>query len=136
MFRRLVRGIPTQVKRYFWKGTRYTDTHESITVMPDGNVRVGVTEYALDQMGELTYLEYHSGTHEPDESLADLETTKATYDIKIPGKFTVENGQQHTAVNLATRESDRWIVEGKLHDDITNKTMSSEEYLKRLNHDS
>jgi len=139
MLRNLARVISGRVQcRTFWKGTRYTDTEEWIKITGERTdngsypAKIGITAHAKQSMGDIVYLEVSDHrTMAPDEALAEMESTKATSELKVPGKFTIKDENTHGVLNVAQNEEELWIVSGELHDDITEQTISSDEYNSR-----
>jgi glycine cleavage system H protein len=76
---------------------RYTDAHEWIRDLGDGVVRVGITDYAQTQLGDVVFVQL------PDESaevqagaaVGEVESTKSVSDLFAPVSGTV------VAVNAA-----------------------------------
>ena len=78
------------------KHLRYTDTH--VWVRDDGGSYViGITEYAAEQLGDITFVELPVVGEEyvQDEEVATVESVKAAYDILAPvGGRVVEVNDQ------------------------------------------
>lgn len=73
-----------------WSDLRYTAAH--CWVRPDGDeVVVGITDYAQEQMGELTFVELPEvGEHvSAEEEIAVVESVKAANDIYAPVAGTI-----------------------------------------------
>ncbi len=95
----------------------YTVEHEWIKRVADGRVRVGITDYAQDQLGDVVYVEL------PDSGkvvamgdlMAEIESTKSVGEVYAPLAGTV------SSVNTAVADSpelvnaspyvDGWLVE-------------------------
>ncbi len=65
---------------------RYAENHEWARVLDDGSVRVGITDYAQDALGDIVFVElpelgaaYGSG-----ESFGEVESTKSVSDVYAP----------------------------------------------------
>ena len=65
---------------------RYTKSHEWIRVDEDGNITVGITDHAQEQMGDLVYVELPDigRTVGGAEELAVVESVKAASDVYSP----------------------------------------------------
>ena len=65
---------------------RYTKSHEWIRVDEDGNLTVGITDHAQEQMGDLVYVELPDvgRTVGGAEELAVVESVKAASDVYSP----------------------------------------------------
>ena len=69
---------------------RYSEDHEWVRV-EDGRVRVGVTDYAQDALGDVVYIEVPEGsrTVKLKESFSEVESTKSVSDIYAPVSGTI-----------------------------------------------
>ena len=63
------------------EGLRYTDNHEWVAV-EDGMVRVGITDYAQDALGDIVFVDLpEEGTEVSiGEPFAEIESTKSVAD--------------------------------------------------------
>lgn len=70
---------------------RYTQEHEWIEVLDDGNFRVGITDYAQDQLGDVVFVELPApgGEFESGAMLAEVESTKSVAEVYAPLAGTV-----------------------------------------------
>jgi glycine cleavage system H protein len=96
---------------------KYTDEHEWLTVTGGSTVRVGITAYAQDQLGDVVFVELPKvgATVEAGTPLGEVESTKSVSEIFAPLSGTV------VAVNNALDDSpelinsdpygEGWIVE-------------------------
>ena len=65
---------------------RYTDAHEWVRDLGDGVVRVGITDYAQTQLGDVVFVQL------PDvgldavagASVSEIESTKSVSDVYVP----------------------------------------------------
>ena len=64
---------------------RYTADHEWAR-LEDGRVRIGITDYAQDALGDVVFVELPTpGTKvEPGQSFSEVESTKSVSDIYAP----------------------------------------------------
>lgn len=95
----------------------YTDEHEWIRQGEGARVRVGVTDYAQDQLGDVVYVELPEVGKEvaKDDLMAEIESTKSVGEVYAPFAGTI------AAVNDAVAErpelvnespyEDGWLVE-------------------------
>lgn len=85
---------------------RYSSDHEWARA-EDGGVRVGITDYAQDALGDVVYIELPSvgATVGADEAFSEVESTKSVSDIFAPVAGTV------TEVNEALVDSPELINE-------------------------
>jgi len=69
---------------------RYSEDHEWVLVV-DGRIRVGITDYAQDALGDVVYVELPEVDREvtKGETLAEVESTKSVGDVYSPIAGTV-----------------------------------------------
>lgn len=64
---------------------RYTEEHEWIESLDDGTVKVGITDYAQDQLGDVVFVELPSGGEfEAGAMVAEVESTKSVAEVYAP----------------------------------------------------
>jgi glycine cleavage system H protein len=65
---------------------RYTAEHEWVSAVSDGITRVGITEYAAEQLGDIVYAELpaEGDNVTAGESCGELESTKSVSDLFAP----------------------------------------------------
>jgi glycine cleavage system H protein len=113
---------------------KYTRTHEWVQTLKDGTIRVGITDHAQDQLGDLVYINLPGEGDEvkAGEAFGDVESVKAVSDLFSPATGTV------CAVNEALQDEpeqmnqapyEAWIMEVK---DITEteELLDAEAYRK------
>ena len=83
----------------------YTRSHEWIQKLDETSARVGVTDYAQNQLGDLVFVNLPEvgDPVTPGESFADVESVKAVSDLYSPVGGTV------SAINEAPY--DAWFIE-------------------------
>lgn len=103
----------------------YTDEHEWIKRLGDGAVRIGVTDYAQDQLGDVVYVELPETGREvaKDDLVVEIESTKSVGEVYAPFSGTV------TRVNEAVAETpelvntspydEGWLVEIEVSGDLS-----------------
>ncbi len=94
----------------------YTEEHEWIREVGDALVRIGITDYAQDQLGDVVYVELPPVGKEvaKDDVLVEVESTKSVGEVYAPfaGKITDVNeniSQSPELVNQSPYE-DGWLV--------------------------
>jgi glycine cleavage system H protein len=94
----------------------YTEEHEWIRQVGDSLVRIGITDYAQDQLGDVVYVELPDVGKEvaKDDVLVEVESTKSVGEVYAPfaGKVTDINesiSQSPELVNQSPYE-DGWLV--------------------------
>ena len=103
---------------------KYTAQHEWVRVGedPDGRVRVGITDYAQEQLGDIVFVtlpEVGVEVSAGDPS-GELESTKSVSDIYAPvsGTVTARNDALDSSPELVNSEpyGDGWMFEIQLSD--------------------
>lgn len=102
---------------------RYTDEHEWIAKVGDKTVRVGITDFAQDALGDVVFVQLPDvdSAVENGESFAEVESTKSVSDIFGPLDGTVAsvNDALEGAPELVNSGpyGDGWLVEITVADD-------------------
>ena len=80
---------------------RYTASHEWVRTEADGSLRVGITDFAQEALGDLVYIELPpvGKAYEAGQVIAVVESVKAASDIYAPVAGTV------SAVNDALKDA-------------------------------
>ena len=101
---------------------RYTDEHEWVLVVEGSRVRVGITDYAQDALGDVVYVDLPDAGRAvaAGEGMAEVESTKSVADVYAPMEGTVAAVNDKLAeapelVNSAPYD-DGWFVELDLAD--------------------
>lgn len=65
---------------------RYTEEHEWLHTLDDGTIRVGITDYAQDQLGDVVFVELSEVGTDVDAGamLAEVESTKSVAEVYAP----------------------------------------------------
>lgn len=103
----------------------YTDEHEWIRRLGDGTVRIGVTDYAQDQLGDVVYVELPDIGREvaKNDLVVEIESTKSVGEVYAPFSGTVSRVNEAVAetpelVNSSPYE-DGWLVEIEVSGDFS-----------------
>lgn len=120
------------------EGLRYLDSHEWIDVT-DGTARVGVSDVAQDELGDVVFVELPAdGDHfDAGAEFAVVESIKAVSDVYMPvsGEVTAVNEALLDRPELINEEpyGDGWLVELELEDaDELDGLLSAEAYAERI----
>lgn len=74
---------------------KYTDQHEWILAIDGGGVRIGITDYAQDALGDVVFVDIvAAGTSvAAGDSIAEIESTKSVAEVYAPiaGEVTAVN---------------------------------------------
>lgn len=102
----------------------YTEEHEWVREVGESLVRIGITDYAQDQLGDVVYVELPELGKEvqKDDVLAEVESTKSVGEVYAPfaGKVTDINEaitENPELVNQSPYE-DGWLVLMSLEEDV------------------
>lgn len=74
------------------KEARYLPTHEWGRLEKDGTVTIGITDFAVDQLNDLTFVDFRKEKGdkiEKGESFGEIESVKAVSDMYCPVSGTV-----------------------------------------------
>jgi len=94
----------------------YTEEHEWIRPVGDSLVRIGITDYAQDQLGDVVYVELPDVGKEvaKDDVLVEVESTKSVGEVYAPfaGKVADVNESISASPELVNQSpyEDGWLV--------------------------
>lgn len=119
---------------------RYTKEHEWVEVQDNGTARVGITDYAQKELGDIVYVELPSvgDEFEQGEAFGVVESVKAVSDLYMPigGKVKEVNKELENQPEMinASPHDDGWIITVEISDEEElSGLMSAEEYDEFLN---
>lgn len=101
---------------------RYTDDHEWVRDQGNGVVRIGITAYAQDALGDVVYVSLPAVGDQlaSGDSCGEVESTKSVSDIYAPaaGEVTAINDALDATPELVNSDSygEGWMYELKLAD--------------------
>ena len=104
----------------FPEDLRYTDKHEWVRAGNGSTVRVGITQYAADALGDVVYVSLPQVGEEValDDACAEVESTKSVSDVFAPvsGVITIVNEQLGDTPDLVNSDpyGDGWLFEIEL----------------------
>lgn len=117
---------------------RYTKDHEWVKVLDDGTVRVGITDFAQSELGDVVFVETKPvGTFlKQHEVFGTVEAVKTVADLFAPVAGTIKNANDALdaaeVVNTSPYE-EGWMIELAIDDpDQLNALMTVEEYKKTV----
>jgi glycine cleavage system H protein len=116
----------------------YSEDHEWARLEGDV-VRIGITDYAQDQLGDITFVEMPEvgDVFEEEKEFGTLESTKAASEMLVPiaGEITAVNTELEESPELVNLSpyGDGWIIEIKPAEpaDLEN-LMNRDEYRSML----
>jgi glycine cleavage system H protein len=101
---------------------RYTSEHEWVRTTGDGTVRIGITDFAQDSLGDIVFVQLpEPGTAvQAGDTLGEIESTKSVSDLYAPlaGTVAARNDALESEPELVNSDpyGDGWIVELTLAD--------------------
>ncbi|WP_135304456.1 glycine cleavage system protein GcvH [Haloarcula amylovorans] len=117
---------------------RYLESHEWVRP-DDGTARVGITDFAQDELGDVVFVELPEEGDEvtADEEFGVVESIKAVSDIYAPvsGTVTAVNEQLFDEPELVNEDpfGDGWMLEVELADeDELDDLLSPEAYGEQI----
>lgn len=95
---------------------RYTDDHEWAKVSGGEVVKVGISDYAQDQLGDIVFVELPEvgDSFEAGDEFGTLESVKAVSELYIPigGEITAVNTELEDTPELLNQDPySGWIIE-------------------------
>lgn len=96
---------------------RYTSDHEWVAVGADGTLRVGITSFAQNALGDVVYVSLPAvgDSVSAGDSCGEVESTKSVSDVFSPldGVVTAVNGDLDTAPELVNSDpyGDGWLFD-------------------------
>lgn len=97
---------------------KYSKSHEWIQVTGEGKVRIGLTDYAQSELGDLVFVNLPANGDNlvAGESFADVESVKAVSDVYSPVNGVVCDVNDMLMDEPATINSDcydAWLIEAE-----------------------
>ncbi len=115
---------------------KYTAEHEWVSSLSDqGTVRIGITDYAQDALGDIVYVQLPAVGEEVEaqDAIGELESTKSVSDVFAPvsGTIVARNEALDTRPELCNSDpyGEGWILEMSVRDlSALDELMSSDDY--------
>lgn len=118
---------------------KYTHEHEWVQRTGEDTVRVGITDYAQDQLGDVVFVQLPEAGQSvaPGTAVGEVESTKSVSDIFAPvgGEVIARNEELDTAPELVNSDpyGSGWMVEIRLADmDSYDSLLDAGDYRKLL----
>ncbi|MBE0337682.1 MULTISPECIES: glycine cleavage system protein GcvH [unclassified Paenibacillus] len=123
----------SEVKQQLW----YTEEHEWVQRTEDGTVRIGITDFAQHQLGDIVFVELpgEGATIEQGAEIGTIESVKTVSDLFAPVTGTVLKVNEALEgtpelVNESPYEKG-WMIEVKIGEDLEgalSKLLSADQY--------
>ena len=100
----------------------YTKDHEWVKMNDDGTATVGITDYAQESLGDITFVEFPEvgATLESGDTFGVVESVKAASDLYMPlsGEIAEINEAVDDAPELVNQEAFTagWLLKIRLND--------------------
>ena len=101
---------------------KYTPEHEWVQRTGEDTVRIGITDYAQGQMGDVVYVRLPEVGQSvaPGDAVGEVESTKSVSDVFVPlaGEVVASNGELDSSPELVNTDpyGDGWMIEIRLAD--------------------
>jgi glycine cleavage system H protein len=98
------------------KDLKYTNEHEWAAALDDGRVRVGITDFAQDALGDVVYVDVpETGTEvQAGQAFGEVESTKSVSDLFSPvtGRVAERNERLGDNPELINQDpyGEGWII--------------------------
>ena len=123
----------------FPEDVRYTENHEWARKLDGGKIRVGITDYAQDQLGDIVFVELPEvgASFKQAQEFGTLESVKAVASVYMPagGKVLAVNETLVDSPQLVNQfpYADGWILDLELADPSElDKLMDKAAYLEMV----
>lgn len=109
----------------------YTEEHEWVAVLDEHTIRIGITEFAVNQLGDIVYVELPEVDDELglEEEFATVESVKSTSGIYAPiaGVISKTNALLEDEPELLNESplDTAWLVEMKIEKAVDTSTLLS-----------
>ncbi|MHC1627952.1 MAG: glycine cleavage system protein GcvH [Candidatus Nezhaarchaeales archaeon] len=120
----------------------YTSDHEWAKLEDDGTYTIGITAFAVDQLGDITLVGFDidPGDHvESGNTFGTIESVKTLSDLFCPvtGEIVAINEELEESPELVNDSvwEDGWLIRIKPDSETSHDTISPEEYAKVIGND-
>ncbi|MCA0991807.1 MULTISPECIES: glycine cleavage system protein GcvH [Bacillales] len=124
------------------KDFRYSEEHEWVQVQEDGNIRIGITDFAQSELGDIVFVELpeEGDTIESDEPFGSVESVKTVSELYAPisGKVLSVNEDLEDSpefVNDSPYEKAWMVVVEPSEPSQIEELMTAEAYEKMVSED-
>ena len=114
---------------------RYTPEHEWVLASAEGTVRIGITDYAQRQLGDVVYVQLSlvGASLASGEPVGEVESTKSVSEVFAPvaGEVIARNDALEDSPELLNSDpyGEGWMIELKVTEaSAMDSLMSAEEY--------
>ncbi len=118
---------------------KYTKSHEYIKILDGNKIRIGITDHAQNELGDITYVELPDvgSEYSINDPFGVVESVKAVSDIMMPvdGKIVETNADLEDTAELINEDpyEKGWLIVVEMNDPSQlDALMSKEEYEAQL----
>jgi glycine cleavage system H protein len=117
---------------------RYTKEHEWVDLVGEKTIRVGITDYAQDALGDVVFVQIPTvgKSVELHALLAEVESTKSVAEVyaPVPGKVTAVNERLSTQPELLNQDpyGEGWFCELEIDDPTAVESLLDAEAYRQL----
>lgn len=104
------------------KNTYFTEEHEWVQVVEGNTARIGITDHAQEQLGDIVFIDYVAdlGTVSKGDDIVTVESVKSVSDVYTPvsGTITKQNDVLNDAPETINESAmaGGWMIEVELSD--------------------
>lgn len=120
------------------EGIKYTHDHEWVLRTGEDTVRIGITEYAQQQLGDVVFVQLPDAgdSIESGSGVGEVESTKSVSDLYAPvtGEVVARNEQLDSQPELVNSDpyGEGWMLEVKLSDPSAPDELLDEDAYRNL----
>jgi glycine cleavage system H protein len=118
---------------------KYTATHEWVRDDGDGNITVGITDHAQEQLGDIVFVELPTLSKKlsKGDEFAVIESVKAAADVYSPtaGEIAGTNAALNSTPELINKDpyGEGWLCKIRLQDTQgLSQLLSADDYAKQI----
>jgi len=124
--------IPTILPRIVRHNHFYTKSHEFIHFIKDDVIRIGLSKYAIDNMGEIVYIgvEEIGEQYDKGDNIVVIESIKAASEISAPEDGIIMSHNNDIIDNIGNfdelmkkNELDLWLLEFQISNTIDKNSL-------------
>ena len=113
----------------------YTNDHEWIKDLGDGTYHIGITDYAQDKIGDISFIELpvEGAKFSKQDVFGTIESFKAASDVYAPFEFTVidvNTDLEDEPEKINEGPYDAWLI--KVNSENVSGLLSSDDYEKLI----
>ena len=131
MFNKLLVKPPLLIRLCSSLSRRFTKDHEWISKTDNNTYKMGLSKFALDELGEVIYLEHRKQEGDKvnkDEELFEIESIKAISTINAPFNLEIDRINNILSDDFTQINDKDWIIEFSSNSMPIKDLLNEEEY--------